>query len=146
MKSSGEILRVLWLLTSALAFSVCAYADFIANLPGGAITTNFDAAPNAVCSDRPNTAIDAGFTISSDGAACFPASDFDYFGDNGIWLNLPYISDGSGDTTLTIDLKGSFISVGGFFNYFAGVQFRCGLHAWGFRSDDNGAQRQYAGA
>jgi len=112
-------MRILLLTTVALVLPFSASADLIISYdsaPAGAVTTTFDGGSGG-CSSNPMTAIDAGFSITSDGPACFPASTQLDFLENGSWINLPYIEDGSGSTTLTINLGGYYSYAGGFINY-----------------------------
>ncbi len=83
-----------------------------------AATVTFDSGVGySGCTSGPHAAIDAGLSISSDGDSCFPYSGNWTFGDNGEWDSLSLIGDGSGNTTLTINLGGLYSSVGGFMNY-----------------------------
>jgi hypothetical protein len=85
--------------------------------PAGATTTEFDGGGIANCSTGPKSIIDAGFSISSDGAACMPFSGLLNLGDSGIWQNTNLIADASGFTTITIDLGTLASYAGGFMNY-----------------------------
>jgi len=59
----------------------------------------------------------AGFQVSaSGGSACYPYSDSFGLQVNGTWDN-GLIGDGSGGTTLTVDLGGLYSWVGGFVDY-----------------------------
>ncbi len=110
--------------TLALAFLAVASLPLVApaavifEQPVPATTVTFDpGVGSSGCTSGPQTAIDAGLSISSDGDSCFPYSGAWTFGDNGEWGSLSLIGDGSGNTTLTINLGGLYSSVGGFMNY-----------------------------
>jgi hypothetical protein len=87
------------------------------NGPLGAITTAFGVGGISGCSSGPQAVIDAGFRISSSDAACINYSGYFNLDDNGIWQNTGLIGDGSGSTTITIDLGGYFSYAGGFISY-----------------------------
>ncbi len=108
--------RVWILLTASLAISVCAHASLIVgDLFSGTVTSFGDG--NSNCSTGPTTEIDSGFSISTNGAACFSYTAGWSFASNGTWFSLPALSDDSGSTTLTINLNGEYSSVAGFMNY-----------------------------
>ena len=108
-------MRIPVLLATTILLPFFASASLISVAPQNATQIVFDG--GGTCNQQPQTATDAGFTITTDGAACFPYSQFISFDDNGIWDHKPGIHDDSGFTTLTINLGGYFSSVGGFLNY-----------------------------
>jgi hypothetical protein len=109
-------MRTLLLLTALTALALPATADVISTVPAGATTVTFDGGPTCVPSG-PQTVTDAGFSMSSDGDACFSYSGFWNLDDNGYWDNLPLIGDYSGSTTITINLGGLHSYVGGDLNF-----------------------------
>jgi len=101
----------------ALAALFCVgsvYGGLITTAPVGGTTTPFDT--GGTCGGA-GTATDAGFSITANGASCFPYSDSFGFNDNGTWNGLGLVGDNSGSTLLTINLGGLYSSVGGFMDY-----------------------------
>jgi hypothetical protein len=108
--------RVLMLLTASLTMPVCAHASLIVgDILGPNVTSFGDGTSN--CSTAPTTETDSGFTISTNGPACFSWTSGWSFDDNGQWFGLPALSDDSGTTTITINLNGQYSAVAGFMNY-----------------------------
>lgn len=122
------------MISSALRFTIAAAigilsmrAGLITTAPANGTTTVFDGGPALTgCHTGPSSGVDAGFAISADGDACFNDSGFWEFGIPGNdFTSSPYfnswqqslVADGSGFTTVTIDLHGLYSAVGGFVNY-----------------------------
>jgi hypothetical protein len=114
----NKTMRILICLTAVLTFAACAHATLIVGNVEDPDSVSFAAGGANNCSTGPTTAIDAGFSISTDGPACFPYSAGWSFLDNGQWFSLPALADNSGHTTVTINLGGSFSAAWGFMDYF----------------------------
>jgi hypothetical protein len=110
-------LQVAIFVAAALTLPVGARADLIVGILPGANSISFADGGLSNCSAGATTGTDAGFSISTDGAACLPFSGPWAFADNGQWYGLPALGDYSGTSTVTIDLGGSFSAVWGFMNY-----------------------------
>jgi len=105
------------LVFASLLLSVSAHADLIVGLPPAPNSISFTDGGISNCSAAGTTGTDAGFSITTDGAACLPYTGGLSFVDNGQWFSLPALIDTSGTTTLTIKLGGTYSAVWGFMNY-----------------------------
>jgi hypothetical protein len=100
-------------LISLFLFALPIQAGLITSV-GGGTTTPFDL--GSTCSSGPSAGVDAGFSVSASGDACYPYGDGWGLGANGYW-SISLIGDNSGASMITIDLGGLFTSAGGFVNY-----------------------------
>ena len=98
-----------------VCFAIPASADLLTVKPSGGTTTTF--AAGSTCSGFASSGTDAGFAISTNGPSCFPYNANFGFSSNGSWSGFGLIGDNSGTTSLTINLGGTYSSVGGFMDY-----------------------------
>ena len=127
-------MRILTLLVVASALPFAASADLINGVILGPHTISFGDGGISDCSAGPATTTDGGFSVSTNGAACFPVYGWD-FADNGIWDTLPALADNSGTTTITVDLGGSYSAVWGFMDYGFSCNFDTGCSTPTFGND-----------